>query len=61
LSVQNLLLLALLVGNAAGSLAGALAGRLAFAAATVLGAFAKVLGLKSIDSAHGSISSNRKE
>lgn len=57
LSIQNLLLLALLIGNAAGGFASALAGSLAFAATTVFGAFAKVLRLKSIDSAHGVISS----
>ena len=49
-----LLILALLVGNAAAGLAGRLAGSLAFAAATLLGALAQVTGLKSLDSFHDS-------
>jgi len=50
----NLLLLALLVGDAAAGLASGLAGGLALAAATVLSALAQVTGLQSLDSFHNS-------
>ena len=49
-------LLAGLIGNAAAGLAGRLARGLAFAAAAVLGAFAKVAGSKGLDSFHDNIS-----
>ena len=48
----QLLALTLLVGNAAAGLAGRLAGSLAFAAAAVLGALAKVLGLQGLNVVH---------
>ena len=47
-----LLVLALLVGNAAAGLASGLAGSLALAAAAVFCALAKVLGLQSLNVAH---------
>jgi len=47
--VGGLLVLALLVGNAAAGLAGRLAGGLALAAATILSALAQVLGFQSLD------------
>ena len=50
--VENLLILALLIGNSAGSLAGRLAGSLALAAAAVLGAVAQAASLESLDSFH---------
>ena len=46
------LVLALLVGNAAAGLAGGLAGSLALAAATVLRALAKILGLQGLNVVH---------
>jgi hypothetical protein len=51
------LVLAVLVGNAAAGLASGLARGLAFAAAAVLGALAEVAGLKGGDLDHG-IASN---
>ena len=48
-----ILVLAGLVGNAAAGLAGGLAGGLALTAAAVLGAGAKIAGLKGLDSLHG--------
>ena len=47
-----ILVLALLVGDAAAGLAGRLAGGLALAAAAVLGALAQVLGLQGLNVAH---------
>jgi len=52
--VQLLVVLALLVGDAAAGLASGLAGSLALAAAAVLGAVTQVLGLDSLDMLHGS-------
>ena len=49
---SHLLVLALLVGNAAAGLASRLAGSLALAATAVLGALAQVLGLQSLDVLH---------
>ena len=48
----QLLVLALLVSNAAAGLASGLAGSLALAAAAVLGAVAQVLGLQSLNALH---------
>ena len=48
----ELLVLALLISNAAAGLASGLAGSLALAAAAVLGALAHVAGFKSLDSLH---------
>jgi hypothetical protein len=47
-----LVVLALLVGDAAAGLAGGLAGSLALTAATVLGALAQVPGIQSLDPFH---------
>ena len=47
-----ILVLALLVGDAAAGLAGRLAGGLALTAAAVLGAVAQATSLKSLDSFH---------
>ena len=47
-----ILVLALLVGDAAAGLAGRLAGSLALAAAAVLGAVAQATSLESLDSFH---------
>ena len=49
---SQLLVLALLIRNAAAGLAGGLAGSLALAAAAVLGAVAQILGLQSLDVLH---------
>ena len=49
----QLLVLALLISNAAAGLASGLAGSLALAAAAVLGAVAQVLGLDGLDMLHG--------
>ena len=49
LKLSLLLILALLIGNAAAGLAGRLAGGLALAAAAVLCALAQVLGFQSLD------------
>ena len=51
-----ILVLALLVGDAAAGLAGGLAGGLALAAAAVLGALAQGTGLKGRDSFHCDVS-----
>jgi len=51
-----LLVLALLVGNAAAGLAGGLAGSLALAAATVLCALAQTSGLQGLDVVHNDTS-----
>ena len=48
----GLLILALLIRNAAAGLAGRLAGGLAFAAAAVLGALTHVAGFDRLDSFH---------
>ena len=48
----QLLVLALLISNAAAGLASGLAGSLALAAAAVLGAVAQVLGLQSLNALH---------
>ena len=50
----SLLVLALLVGNAAAGLAGRLAGSLALAAAAVLRALAQIAGLNGLDMLHNS-------
>ena len=50
-----ILVLALLVGDAAAGLAGRLAGGLALAAAAVLGALAQIAGLDGLDMLHGKI------
>jgi hypothetical protein len=50
--LSQLLVLALLVSNAAAGLASGLAGSLALAAAAVLGAVAQVLGLQSLNALH---------
>ena len=49
-----ILVLALLVGDAAAGLAGRLAGGLALAAAAVLGALAQIAGLDGLNMLHGS-------
>ena len=49
-----ILVLALLVGDAAAGLAGRLAGSLALAAAAVLGALAQIAGLDGLNMLHGS-------
>ena len=49
---SQLLVLALLIRNAAAGLAGGLAGSLALAATAVLGAVAQILGLQSLDVLH---------
>ena len=54
-----LLALALLVSDTAAGLASGLAGSLALAAATVLGAIAKIAGLKSFDVFHDEIPPQR--
>ena len=51
-----LLVLALLVGDAAAGLASGLAGSLALAAATVLRALAQILGLQGLDVVHNDTS-----
>ena len=51
--------LALLIRNTAAGLASGLAGSLALAAATVLGAIAKIAGLKSFDVFHDEIPPQR--
>ena len=48
-----ILVLALLVGDAAAGLAGRLAGGLALAAAAVLGALAQIAGLDGLNMLHG--------
>ena len=50
-----ILVLALLVGDAAAGLAGRLAGGLALAAAAVLGALAQIAGLDGLNMLHGKI------
>ena len=52
--VQLLIVLALLVGDAAAGLASGLAGSLALTAATVLSALAQVTGLNGLNMFHGS-------
>ena len=52
------LLFASLIGNTAAGLAGRLAGSLALAAATLLGALAKVPSLDSVNVLHGKMSSH---
>ena len=49
---KGLLILALLIRNAAAGLAGRLTGGLAFAAAAILGALAHVAGFDRLDSFH---------
>ena len=51
--VENLLILALLIGNSAGSLAGGLAGSLALAAAALGSAVLQRGAVQSLDMLHG--------
>ena len=51
--VQLLVVLALLIGDAAAGLASGLARSLALTAATILGAVTQILGLDGLDMLHG--------